>query len=54
MAGVAKGQRISALGLVAGALLGIAIRHAPSGELWLAALLGLTAALVALAQQTLP
>ncbi|MGI8644009.1 MAG: hypothetical protein ACR2LS_07815 [Thermomicrobiales bacterium] len=54
MVQLSRGYRLAAIGLVAGAAIGLLIRQAPGGDLWLAAMLGLSAALVALAQQTLP
>jgi hypothetical protein len=43
-----------AIGFIGGVAAGFLIRESPGGDLWLAAALGLSAALVALAQQTLP
>lgn len=47
-------RKLLAFGLSAGTLVGVLIRLASSDEVWLVVLLGISAALVGLAQQTLP
>lgn len=54
MVRLSRANWLVAAGLLAGVVAGFLIRQSPGGDLWLAAALGLSAALVALAQQTLP
>lgn len=54
MVRLSRGYQLAVVGLVVGVATGVLSRQAPGGDLWLVILLGLTAALVALAQQTLP
>lgn len=49
-----RGYPLAVVGVIAGIVAGVAIRQVPGGGLWFGVLLALSAALVAVAQQTLP
>ena len=54
MVQLSRGHQFVVLGLAVGVALGLLSRQTDAAGIWLAALLGVSAALVALAQQTLP